>query len=235
MSDKLPLVSDRIVNVAIIDDHAIVRMGLRALIARDAQFAICGEADDVDGGVQLIRTAAPDVALVDIMLRDGSGLDLIRRVRTENQAVRLLVISIYDESLFAEGALRAGANGYINKEAVDGNILVALRDVLGGKLYLSQKMAARVHKGMRTRQPVDEQDYLAQLSDRELTVFMLIGRGSTPGEIAMRLAVSVKTVDTYRQRIKEKLGLRNSVELSREALFWTLEQGVSPPAGESEL
>ncbi len=226
MPDKPTLTLGRKARIAIIDDHPIVRAGLATLIARDPQFEVCGEADDVGGGIKLIQGTAPDIAIIDLALRDGSGLDLIRRLKTAKLPVRILVASMYEEALFAERAVRAGASGYINKQEAGRNIIAALHAVLGGKMYLSEKLASRILNQAMVGGISPEQDPVTQLSDRELEVFTMIGGGATSAEIAGRLHVSVKTVDTYRQRIKDKLDLKTAAELSREAMHWMLEKAA---------
>lgn len=224
MPERAPRFVNGTARVVIIDDHPIVCCGLAALISRDPQFEMCGEADDVPSGIALIRTANPDIAIVDLALRNGSGLDLIRRVKAAKHPVRILVASMYDETLFAERAIRAGASGYINKQEAGRDIISALHEVLSGRMYLNQKFASRILSQTMTGCGPQCDDPITQLSDRELEVFTLIGGGMTSSEIAGRLHVSVKTVDTYRQRIKDKLDLRNSAELSREAMHWALEK-----------
>ncbi|HEY3962927.1 MAG TPA: response regulator transcription factor [Planctomycetaceae bacterium] len=217
-------IRERRAKIAIIDDHPVVRAGLATLIARDPQFEACGEADDVVSGMALIVKESPDVAIIDLALRNGSGLDLIRRIKAARHPVRILVASMYDEALFAERAIRAGAAGYINKQEAGRNIVGALHDVLAGKVYLSEQVSSRILSQAMTGRTPAEESPVGQLSDRELEVFTLIGSGATSAEIAAKLHVSVKTIDTYRQRIKEKLSLKNSAELSREAMHWALDQ-----------
>ncbi|MBI3861906.1 MAG: response regulator transcription factor [Planctomycetia bacterium] len=223
MTVRTTLPKTRKAKIAIIDDHPIVRAGLATLIARDPQFEVCGEADDVAAGLALIEQASPDVAIVDLALRNGSGLDLIRRIKAGKHPVRILVASMYDEGLFAERAVRAGAAGYINKQEAGRSIVAALHALLSGKTFLSETLSSRIlNQAMSGRAPADESP-IGQLSDRELEVFTMIGNGATPAEIASKLDVSIKTVDTYRQRIKDKLSLKSSAELSREAMHWALE------------
>ncbi len=214
----------QVAKIVLVDDHPIVRAGIAALIAREPRFEICGEADDVASGLTLIRKSEPDAAIVDIALRRGSGIDLVRRIKADKLPVRVLVASMYEESLFAERAMRAGASGYINKQEAGRNIVAALRDILAGKTYLSEKMSSRLLSQALAGLVPTEDDPVTALSDRELDVFTLLGGGTTSSEIAAKLQVSVKTVDTYRQRIKDKLGLKNSAELTREAMHWTLDR-----------
>lgn len=218
----------RKIRVVIIDDHPLIREGLSALLARDPQIEVCGEAEDVTSGVKLIETLSPDLAIVDISLQEGSGLDLVRRVRNGRSTVRILVSSMHDEGLFAERALRAGAAGYINKHEASGRILTAISEILAGKIYVSDRISSRMlRRGTQTGQPQltrSNDTAVSELSDRELEIFTMIGEGLATSEIAKKLHRSVKTIETHRQRIKEKLGLETGAELTREALHWSLEQ-----------
>jgi DNA-binding NarL/FixJ family response regulator len=229
MADKPNVSPARNARIAIVDDHPIMpimRAGLVTLISRDPRFEVCGEADDVAGGLKLIQSANPDIAIIDLALRDGSGLDLIRRMKTAKHPARVLVASMYEEALFAERAVRAGAAGYINKQEAGRNIVAALHTVLGGKMYLSENLASRILNQATVGRIPAGQDPVTQLSDRELEVFTMIGGGATSAEIAGKLHVSVKTIDTYRQRIKDKLDLKTAAELSREAMHWMLENAA---------
>ena len=221
--DSRLLAPQRAARVAIIDDHPLIRAAVASLIACEPRFEVCGEADDVASGVSLIRAAAPDLAIIDIALRRGSGIDLIRQIKAEKLLVRMLVLSMYDESLFAERALRAGAAGYINKQEVGRSIIAALTAVLNGKMYVSEELSSRLMTQAVAGRVATDANPVGVLSDRELHVFTLIGGGATLSEIAASLHVSVKTVNTYRQRIKDKLGLKSSAELSREAMHWTID------------
>lgn len=221
--------SDVPARVLIVDDHPAVREGLGFRIARCPDLVVCGEAADLSGAMAEIEATNPDVAVVDIALGAESGLDLIRRLRSRHPPVKTLVWSMYPESLYAERALRAGAMGYITKQAATGRIIEAIRHVLAGEIFLSEtaahQMLRRVvgsgssHGEISTEIPSPE----ATLSDRELDVLRLIGSGLTTSEVAERLHLSVHTIDTYRQRIKIKLGLRNGAELVRAATQWVLE------------
>src|SRR5262249_54978876 len=192
---------------------------------RDPHFEVCGEADDVASGLKLISSVAPDVAIVDLALRNGSGLDLIRRAAATRPATRILVASMYEESLFGERAVRAGASGYINKQEVGKKIVGALFEILQGKMYLSEKLVSRLMRQAVSGKPegTPDKDPVATLSDRELEVFTLIGRGFTTAEIAAKLHVSVKTAHTYRDRIKQKLACDSAPELNREAIHWAID------------
>jgi DNA-binding NarL/FixJ family response regulator len=211
------------VTVAIVDDHPLVREGLAARIAAQPDMEVCGEAADIESALELIVTKRPSLAIVDIALRNGHGIDLIKRIVAAGVNTRMLVVSAYDESFFAERALRAGALGYINKQELQGQVVEALRTVLRGERYLSAVMAQRliaqaigskvVHGGTET------------LTDRELQIFQLIGRGKSTREIAQELNVSVHTIDSHREHIRAKLDLRSGTELIQRAVQWHMENG----------
>ncbi|MGE5243041.1 MAG: response regulator [Betaproteobacteria bacterium] len=205
--------------ILVVDDHPIVRLGIRQMIAAEPQLTICGEADSVQAALQLVKSK-PDLAIVDLSLKDGSGLDLIRLLREAAPDMRVLVLSMHDEALFAERALRAGASGYIMKqEAVDG-LIHAIREVLAGRLFVSRHMSQRLLERLgRTASMTG--DSLSSLTDRELEVFEMIGRGLSTAAIADRLRVSTKTIETYRSNMKAKLGLKDATELIRFATTWT--------------
>jgi DNA-binding NarL/FixJ family response regulator len=212
--------------VLIVDDHPAVREALALRIRRQRELEVCGEAADMSEALRLVAETQPDISVVDISLKAGNGIDLIKRIRDRNDHVRLLVWSMHSEALYAERALRAGALGYVNKDEATDRIVEAIRRVLAGKVYLSEAMANRMLQravgGARdevTRSPLDV------LADRELEVFRLIGEGVRTAEIAERLHLSVKTVETYRDRIRKKLGLSDGTKLAHCATQWVLENG----------
>jgi DNA-binding NarL/FixJ family response regulator len=212
--------------VLIVDDHPAVREALALRIGRQPDLEICGEAADTGEALRLLAETRPDVAVVDISLKTGNGIDLIKRIKDRNDHVRILVWSMHSESLYAERALRNGALGYINKDQATDRIVEAVRRVLAGKVWLSDAMAERMLQravGERrhevTRSPLDA------LADRELEVFRLIGHGVKTAQIAERLHVSVKTVETYRDRIRQKLDLDDGTKLAHYATQWVLENG----------
>jgi DNA-binding NarL/FixJ family response regulator len=212
--------------VLIVDDHPAVREALAFRIGRQSDMKVCGEAADMSEALKLIADTEPDVAVVDISLRNGNGIDLIKRIRDRNDRVRILVWSMHSESLYAERALRAGALGYINKDQATDRIVEAIRRVLAGKVWLSEGMTERILQrtiGAGTeevaRSPVDA------LADRELEVFRLIGQGMKTAEIAKQLHLSVKTVETYRDRIRQKLDLSDGTKLAHYATQWVAENG----------
>jgi DNA-binding NarL/FixJ family response regulator len=210
--------------VLIVDDHPAVREALRSRIERLPDFEVCGEAADMSEALRLVADAKPDIAVVDISLKSGSGIDLIKRIKDRNDRVRILVWSMHGETHYAERALRAGALGYITKDESTDKIIEAIRRVLEGKVWLSETTAERMllravgtAKQDVVRAPVET------LADRELEVFRLIGNGVKTADIAERLHLSVKTVETYRDRIRHKLDLDNGTELSHYATQWVLE------------
>jgi DNA-binding NarL/FixJ family response regulator len=210
--------------VLIVDDHPAVREALAARVGRQADLEVCGEAADVGEALRLLADARPDLAVIDISLKTGDGIDLIKRIRDRDDRVRILVWSMHSESLFAERALRAGALGYINKDQATDQIVEALRRVREGKVYLSDEMGERLlHRTVGGREEAVTRSPLQALSDREMEVFRLLGGGLRAAEIAERLHLSVKTVETYRDRIRQKLGLGNGTELIHSATRWVVE------------
>ncbi|MGH9254346.1 MAG: response regulator transcription factor [Vicinamibacterales bacterium] len=213
----------RKLRILIVDDHPVTRKGLAQLINDEADMAVCGEADTVAGALALVKTRAPEVAIVDLSLGEGdaSGMELIKALATAHPDVRVLVLSMYDEMLFAERALRAGATGYIMKRGAMRDLLHGVRRVAAGKPFVSEKVSERIFASVSGRhRPSGHDSPLERLTDREREVFMLIGRGFGTREIATRLNVSVKTIESHRARIKEKLGLRSAPELMRVAVSW---------------
>jgi DNA-binding NarL/FixJ family response regulator len=215
---------DNRARVLIVDDHQGVREALALRIGRQPDLQVCGEAADMSEALRLIADTQPDVAVVDISLRTGNGIDLIKQIKDRNDHIRILVWSMSSESLYAERALRAGALGYINKDQARDRIVEAIRRVLAGKVWLSEEMTKRMEqqtvgtaRGETTRSP------LQVLADRELEVFRLIGAGVTTAEIAERLHLSIKTVETYRDRIRQKLNLADGTKLAHYATQWVLE------------
>jgi DNA-binding NarL/FixJ family response regulator len=208
------------IKVFLVDDHPIVRDGLKTLIERREDLCVCGEAEEAAGAMKAIRQSKPDVVITDITLKESDGLELTKDIRACYPDMPVIVLSIHDESTYCERALRAGAQGYLMKEVVSENVIEAIRQVLNGEIYVSGPMAKRfLHKmvggkGQEIRSPIET------LSDRELEIFRLIGEGFKASQIADRLYLSVKTVETYRSRLKEKLDLGDAGELLRYAIKW---------------
>lgn len=202
-----------------VDDHPIVRLGIRQMIGTEPDLEICGETGSAQEALQLARTLKPDLALIDLSLEEGTALGLIRELRQSVPGIELLVLSMHDETLYAERVLRAGARGYIMKQAAIDGLVDAIRQVASGGVYISPKMTQHVLEQFRdsTAGPAG---LMANLTDRELEVFNLIGHGKSTAEIAAELAVSVKTIETYRANIKSKLKLKDAKELLRLATSW---------------
>ena len=206
--------------VIVIEDHPMFRERLVHLIEKEPDMEVCGEADNVADGVALIREMKPQVVVLDITLRGSNGLELLKDLRAQRLEVPVLVLSMHEESLYAERALRAGARGYITKYEASSRVLAALREVLRGEIYLEPQTMARIVKRAVGGKHDEQLNPIARLSDRELEVFDLVGRGRTTREIGARLRVGLTTVDTYRARIKEKLRLENAARLLAEASRW---------------
>ena len=223
MTDRDAAAGSGRARVLIVDDHPIVREGLALLISTQTDLVVCGEADDVASACRSVDASPPDVVVVDISLPGGGGLDLIKRLKAHHPSVRILVSSIHEEGVYAERALRAGALGYINKREATRTLLDAIRRVRHGHIFLSEQMADRLlTRAVGGSEAVAESSSIDSLSDRELDVFESIGRGETKREIATRLHLSAKTVETYRERIRKKLGLESGTELTRRAMAWTM-------------
>jgi DNA-binding NarL/FixJ family response regulator len=208
------------IKVLLVDDHPLVREGLVNLISQEADLQICGEAGNEPQALELIRTVQPHVAIVDISLETGSGIELIKSIKAMFPAVTVLVLSLHDELLYAERALRAGARGYVMKREAAKKVIEAIRCVLAGQLYVSDKIAALMAEKFVEGQPAATASPIEQLSNRELEVFQLLGLGHNTRQIADHLHVGFKTVQAYCARIKEKLKLANATELLREAIRW---------------
>jgi DNA-binding NarL/FixJ family response regulator len=207
--------------VFVVDDHPIVRQGLALLINRESDLTVCGEAEDAHTAVQAVATAKPDILVVDISLNGPDGLDLLKDIRTRYSELPVLVLSMHDESVYAERALRAGAQGYIMKQEATEKVLVALRRILSGEIYVSERIANRMLQRYIGGSGAGRPSSIADLTDRELEVFRLIGEGHSTRRIAEELHISVKTVESYQAHIKEKLSLRSARELVQHAIQWS--------------
>ncbi len=207
--------------ILIVDDHPVVRQGIRHLLEQEPDLRIGAEAESAGEALQALKKQRPDMAIVDISLKGTDGIELTKWIRAQDPDLPVLVLSMHDENLYAERALRAGAHGYLMKAEVGDKIVSAVRKVLGGEIYLSDRVGQTIINEVTGRgAPLDDSP-IRQLSDRELEVFRLIGEGLSTREIAGRLHLSVKTIETYRAHIKEKLGIANATQLVRVAAQWT--------------
>jgi DNA-binding NarL/FixJ family response regulator len=220
-SQSQPLTKKRIL---VVDDHPIVRQGLALLINREPDLVVCGEAEEAQGALHVLSSSRPDVLIVDISLNGPDGLDLLKTIRTTHPTLPVLILSMHDESIYAERALRAGANGYIMKQEATEKVLVAVRRILSGEIYVSDRIANQMLRHYITGSGTLRDSSIADLSDRELEVFRLIGEGHGTRQIAEELHLSIKTVESYQAHIKEKLSLRSARELMQHAIQWNMNE-----------
>ncbi|HEX4121905.1 MAG TPA: response regulator transcription factor [Verrucomicrobiae bacterium] len=206
--------------VFLVDDHPLVREWLTQLIQRESDLVICGEAEDTQEALQKIDETKPEIVIADITLKTTHGLELVKDLQSRMPALPVLVLSMHDESLYAERVLRAGARGYITKQEATKRILLAIRQVLSGQIYISEKMASRMVHKMVLGRAEEQKSPIERLTDRELEVFQLIGRGQGTRRIAEELHLGIKTVESYRARIKEKLKLEDGTQLLQHAIQW---------------
>lgn len=211
--------------VLVVDDHPIVREGLSYLIDEEEDITVCGSAEDIPQAIKAIKNLKPDVVMVDISLENSSGLELIKDIKVQFPGLPILALSVHTESFYAERAIRAGAKGYITKQEATKRVITAIRTVLEGGLYLSQKMNDKLLYSLLGESKADAGiSPIDRLTDREFEVFSLLGHGKGTRQIAEQLYISVKTVETYRLRIKEKLNIETSSELLQHAFQWVNEQ-----------
>jgi DNA-binding NarL/FixJ family response regulator len=225
MRSKTPAIPKAAARILLVDDHPIVRERLAELINRQPDLAVCGEAEDANAALKVARSVSPDLAIVDITLKDTYGIELIKHLKTILPKLPILVLSMHDESLYGERALRAGASGYLTKQEATKNVIDAIRRVLAGEIYASEKLSALIVQklaggggggGGAGGSPTDV------LSDRELEIFPLLGQGMSVDRIADNLFVSVKTVEAHREHIKRKMNLKTSAELLRYAMAFAM-------------
>ncbi|QGJ69095.1 Response regulator transcription factor [Planctomycetales bacterium 10988] len=219
-------VGNKCATVVIVDDHELIRKGLAALLASAPDFELVGEAEGSPEALRLLDTLNPDIMLVDITLANGNGLELIKKIRSRSATTAVLVSSMHDESIYAERVIAAGGMGYLCKCNAAKEVLHALRKVMDGHIYLSPAMTERVLKRAAGSPYQSEPDPIRSLSDRELEVFQGIGEGKTTREISKQMHLSIKTVATYREKLKSKLFVRNGAELARRAVEWSLQHEV---------
>jgi len=208
--------------VFVVDDHPLLRQGLAMMINQETDLMVCGEAEDAPAAMKAIAAFKPDILIADISMNGPDGLDLLKNLRMLYPDLPVLVLSMHDESIYAERALRARANGYIMKQEATEKVLVAIRRILDGEIYLSSRMANKLLQQYMSGQTVQTDSRLAALSDRELEVFRLIGEGLGTRQIAEALHLSMKTVESYQAHLKEKLSLRTGRELMQHAIQWKL-------------
>jgi DNA-binding NarL/FixJ family response regulator len=210
--------------ILIVDDHPSVRDGLSLRITLHADLEVCGEADSEDEAFTLVKQCAPDLVLVDISLKNGNGIELLKRIRSHDPAIKMLVFSVFQDSLYAERACRAGAMGYLNKQESNEKLIESIRTVLAGERFLNPTISRRlINQSLGTRDKTKSP--IENLTNRELEIFRMIGEGLTSGAIAERLFLSPYTIDSHRENIKRKLDISNAAELSRAAVQWLLENG----------
>lgn len=210
--------------VFIVDDHPLLRQGLALLINQQQDMQVCGEAEDVQTVLQAIAQRRPDIMILDISLNGPDGLELLKAIRATDSTLPVLILSMHDEAIYAERALRARANGYIMKQEATEKVLVAVRRILNGEVYLSERMSSKLLQQYIGGAPATAQSRISLLSDRELEVYRLIGEGRATREIAEELHLSIKTVETYQAHIKEKLALRSGRELIQHAIQWKMNE-----------
>lgn len=213
--------------IFIVDDHPIVREGLALMVNREPDLVVCGDAEEASAALQAINADRPDFLIIDISLSGPDGLELLKSIRTRHPNLPVLVLSMHDESIYAERALRAGANGYIMKQEATDRVLVAVRQILSQKVYVSDRVANRMLQQYISGSTSSKQSSIADLSDRELEVFRLIGDGHSTRMIAEELHLSIKTVESYQAHIKDKLSLRTGRELVQRAIQWSISEGVA--------
>ncbi|MBI3885938.1 MAG: response regulator transcription factor [Opitutae bacterium] len=214
--------------VLVVDDHPFMRAGLAQLINQQADLLVCGEAGNPAEAARELTRCSPDLVLTDITMPGRSGLEFIKDLHAAHPKLAVLVVSMHDESIYAERALRAGARGYIMKEAGGENLLAAIRQILRGEIYVSGAMAARLLENLSARRPRGSSSPIEKLTDREFEIFQLVGQGKSTRDIAAQLHLSPKTVDVHRGNVKTKLELKDSTALVRHAVRWVETQDQRP-------
>ncbi len=212
-------------DILIVEDHPIFRMGMKEMIDHEPDMKVCGEAEDVNTALELVKSCRPDLAIVDLSLKESNGMDLVREIHDHHQPCNTLVLSMHDEALHAERCLLAGAKGYIMKQEASESVVTAIRNIMVGHIHVSSRIMSHLLNVFRKQPDLAHASPLARVTDRELEIFQLIGNGLSSKQIAMQLNISIKTVGTYRERIKDKLHLSNASELIRFAVIW-VETGV---------
>ncbi len=215
------------IRVLVVDDHPAIREAIADIIADKMGMELVGQASNADEAFQLVQKMQPDVAVIDISLEDAHGLDLVQNIRAQYPHVQVVVFSMYDESVYAERAIRAGASGYLMKSEPTQSVVEAIRSVMQGEVYLSRRMASRMLSKIATGRSSSPGFAIDQLTDREMAVCQMLGEGFSVQEITQRLNLSRKTVETYRRRVKEKLDFESVAELLQYAVQWRYGQSDS--------
>jgi DNA-binding NarL/FixJ family response regulator len=213
--------------VFVVDDHPIVRQGLALLINQEPDLTVCGEAEEAESILSSIAQLEPDIIVLDISLPGSDGIEALKAIRSNHADLPVLILSMHDESIYAERALRAGANGYIMKQEATDTVLVALRRILAGEVYISDRATSKMLQRIVARPATRQRTSVASLSDRELEVFRLIGSGLGTREIAEKLQLSAKTVESYQAHIKKKLSLPTARALVQRAIEWKISEGTA--------
>lgn len=221
--------SHNIKRILIVEDHPIFRMGLTDLIEQENDLEVCGSAEDVFSAQKTLAKLNPDLVIIDLALKKSSGLELLEQIKSQYSHLPVLVLSSYDEQIYAERCLQAGAQGYINKKEASESVIKAIRQIFQGNIFLSEKMTAAILNKLRNTPATPGASPVKNLTNRELEVFSLIGKGMVPGAIAKRLHISAKTVYSHTERIKEKLGIKHSSELVRFAALWVETESHTNP------
>ena len=207
-------------NILIVDDHPIFRMGMRELLNQEEDFSVCAVAENISEARKALREHQPDLAIIDISLSEENGLDLVKEIAAGPCRLPVLVLSLHDESVWAERAIRAGARGYVMKKEASESVISAIRNILDGKIHVSSDMMAHLLDKFQVNPEGRGAPTVDVLTDRELEVFRLLGSGLATREIASRMNLGIKTIGTYRDRIKQKLCIKNAAELTRRAVLW---------------
>lgn len=207
--------------ILIVDDHPILRMGMKELLNQEEGFEVCAVAEDISSARKALQQEKPDFAIIDISLAGENGLDLVKEISSGKVRISVLVLSMHDESVWAERAIRAGARGYIMKKEAAESVVMAIRNILGGKVHVSDRIMSRLLDKFHVNPDSSYAPTEEALTDRELEVYRLIGAGLSTREIAARMNLGVKTIGTYRDRIKQKLLIKSATELTRKAVLWT--------------
>ena len=215
------------IKILVVDDHPMVREGIARLVDNEQDLMICGQADDAPEALKAISETKPDIVVVDVSLKSSSGIELMKSIKAQYPKLPVLVLSMHNEALYAERALRAGAMGYIMKQEASENLLIAIRRVLGGQIYISDNVSKRLIRQLARGRADIGTSSVDNLSDRELEVFHMIGLGCGTSQIAEKLYLSIKTIETYRTHIKKKLNLTDSRELLQYAIQWVSSQKES--------